>query len=166
MINRHANYLKAGDTPRVSAMGMLLEKLGMPVTELMTRLNNPDYAIATEPGESTEPPPVSSAIPVKDKSMRTLGTDSPERAIPSMCIPQARLYLDMRLSQVFGCPVPYERKGSFQFGDRHYDVYMFMNPKTSREEECFSDITAFFGRSDIYSPQLDLPAPGVTIPVE
>lgn len=31
MLNRHANYLKAGDTLRASAMGMLLEKLGIPV---------------------------------------------------------------------------------------------------------------------------------------
>jgi hypothetical protein len=30
MLNRHADYLKAGDTLRASAMGMLLEKLGMP----------------------------------------------------------------------------------------------------------------------------------------
>lgn len=37
MINRHANYLKAGDTLRASAMGMLLEKLGMPVNDLIAR---------------------------------------------------------------------------------------------------------------------------------
>jgi hypothetical protein len=39
MINRHANYLKAGDTLRASAMGMLLEKLGMPVNDLIAGLN-------------------------------------------------------------------------------------------------------------------------------
>ena len=39
MINRHANYLKAGDTVRTSAMSMLLEKLGMPVNDLIARLN-------------------------------------------------------------------------------------------------------------------------------
>lgn len=31
MINRHADYLKIGDTVRASATGMLLEKLGIPV---------------------------------------------------------------------------------------------------------------------------------------
>jgi hypothetical protein len=41
-----------------------------------------------------------------------------------------------------------------------------MNPDTSREEQCFFDISAFFGRGDIYSPQLDLPAPETTVPVE
>jgi hypothetical protein len=39
MINRYANYLKAGDTLRASAMGKLLEKLGMPVNDLIARLN-------------------------------------------------------------------------------------------------------------------------------
>lgn len=39
MINRHANYLKTGDTLRASAMGMLLEKLGMLVNDLIARLN-------------------------------------------------------------------------------------------------------------------------------
>jgi hypothetical protein len=166
MINRHANYLKASDIVRAKAVGMLLERLGIPVADLTTRLNNPDYSLSTNPSEHTEPPPVSSAIPVKDKSIKTLGIDSPERAIPCMCITQAGLYLDIRLSQVFGRPMPYNRRGSSQFGDRHYDVYTFMNPTTSREEECFFDITAFFGRGDIYSTKLDLPAPGVTIPVE
>jgi len=37
MINRHADYIKAGDTLRASAMGMLLEKLGMPVNEFVNR---------------------------------------------------------------------------------------------------------------------------------
>ena len=39
MINRHANFLKAGDTLRAAAIGMLLEKLGMPVNDLIARLN-------------------------------------------------------------------------------------------------------------------------------
>jgi hypothetical protein len=38
MIDRHADYLKAGDTLRASAMGMLIEKLGMPVNEFVNRL--------------------------------------------------------------------------------------------------------------------------------
>ncbi len=38
MINRHANFLKAGDTLRASAIGMLLEKLGMPVNDFMAQL--------------------------------------------------------------------------------------------------------------------------------
>ena len=44
MINRHANYLKAGDTLLASTMGMLLEKLGMPVNDLIARLNKDEDA--------------------------------------------------------------------------------------------------------------------------
>ncbi len=39
MIRRHADYLKADEQRlRASAMGQLLEKLGMPVNDLITRL--------------------------------------------------------------------------------------------------------------------------------
>ncbi len=38
MINRHADFLRAGDTLRASAMEMLLKKLGMPVHEFMNQL--------------------------------------------------------------------------------------------------------------------------------
>ncbi len=37
MIKRHADYLKGGDTLRASVMGMLLEKLGMPINEFVNR---------------------------------------------------------------------------------------------------------------------------------
>lgn len=37
MINRQADYIKTGDTLRASAIGMLLEKLGMPVNEFVNR---------------------------------------------------------------------------------------------------------------------------------
>ncbi|MRS01915.1 hypothetical protein EG832_01585 [bacterium] len=39
MINRHANFLKSGDTLRASALSMLLEKLGMPVNDLNSRFD-------------------------------------------------------------------------------------------------------------------------------
>jgi hypothetical protein len=39
MINRHANYVKDSDTHRASAMSMFMEKLGMPVSDLIARLN-------------------------------------------------------------------------------------------------------------------------------
>jgi len=37
MVKRHADYLKAGDTLRASAMEMLLKKLGIPVNEFVSR---------------------------------------------------------------------------------------------------------------------------------
>ena len=39
MINRHADYLKSGDTLRASLMAELLEKLDIPVNEAIKRLN-------------------------------------------------------------------------------------------------------------------------------
>lgn len=39
MIKRHADYLKTDDTLRASVMGQLLEKLGMPVNDLITQLD-------------------------------------------------------------------------------------------------------------------------------
>jgi hypothetical protein len=39
MIRRHANYLKANDTLRASAISLLLEKLGLPVDDFITRLD-------------------------------------------------------------------------------------------------------------------------------
>lgn len=44
MINRHTKYLKAGDTVRASAMGMPLEKLVMPVNDLISRLDKAEDA--------------------------------------------------------------------------------------------------------------------------
>ena len=39
MIKRHADYIKAGDRLRASAIGLLLGKLGIPVDDLIARLN-------------------------------------------------------------------------------------------------------------------------------
>ncbi|HQM44156.1 MAG TPA: hypothetical protein PLI72_10485 [Smithellaceae bacterium] len=44
MINRHADYLRAGDALRASVMERLLKKLGMPVDELMNQLKPSDDA--------------------------------------------------------------------------------------------------------------------------
>ena len=44
MIHRHANYLKTGDALRASAMAGLLEKLGIPVNELVERLRKSNSA--------------------------------------------------------------------------------------------------------------------------
>jgi hypothetical protein len=38
MINRHADYLKSGDTLRASVMAELLEKLGIPVNEFIAQM--------------------------------------------------------------------------------------------------------------------------------
>jgi len=38
MLNRHADYLKAGDQLRASVMAELLEKLGIPVNQLVAQL--------------------------------------------------------------------------------------------------------------------------------
>jgi len=38
MINRHADYLKAGDTLRASVMAELLAKLGVPVAEFVAQM--------------------------------------------------------------------------------------------------------------------------------
>lgn len=40
MINRQADYVKAGDTLRASAMGELLAKLGFPVEEFVARMKS------------------------------------------------------------------------------------------------------------------------------
>ena len=40
MINRHADYVKAGDSLRASAMGELLARLGFPVEEFIVRIKN------------------------------------------------------------------------------------------------------------------------------
>lgn len=38
MVNRHADYLKSGDALRASVMAELLEKLGVPVNELVAQI--------------------------------------------------------------------------------------------------------------------------------
>ena len=38
MMNRHADYLKSGDTIRALAMAKLIEKLGIPVNSFITKL--------------------------------------------------------------------------------------------------------------------------------
>ncbi|MGH9428005.1 MAG: hypothetical protein ACRD2L_17105 [Terriglobia bacterium] len=40
MINRHADYLKSGDTLRASVMAELLEKLGIPVNSFVAQKKN------------------------------------------------------------------------------------------------------------------------------
>ena len=40
MINRHADYVKAGDTLRALAMGELLAKLDFPVEEMVAKIKN------------------------------------------------------------------------------------------------------------------------------
>lgn len=39
MIKRHADYLRDNDTIRASAIGQLLDKLGTPINDLITRLD-------------------------------------------------------------------------------------------------------------------------------
>ena len=40
MINRHADYLKSGDTLRASVMAELLETLGIPVNPFVAQIKN------------------------------------------------------------------------------------------------------------------------------
>jgi hypothetical protein len=44
MVRRHADYLRANDTLRASAIGKLLEKLGIPVVDFMARLDKDNDA--------------------------------------------------------------------------------------------------------------------------
>ena len=163
MVRRHANYHKEGDAIRAMSIGMLLKKLGIPVDDLISRLANTNSLPVSD--VNALKPAGTTSRKVKE-SQKSLGIDSPERAVRSMCITQASVYLEMRLPQVFGRAIVHNRKGSSKIADRHYDIYSFLNPYTSKNEECFFDISAFFGRGDTYSPKLDLPTPGTTMQVE
>lgn len=84
-----------------------------------------------------------------------------------MCLSQASLFLRVRLHQVFSESLAFSGIGSRSIQDRHFDVYVFRNPSNGQDEECYFDVTAFFGRGRILrnSSELDLPAPGTPIDV-